>query len=192
MTICNFCNKRESRSYTFDNIRARNFCKNKDNYITADDDIIFIDSRDKRIQITSETELDVINIHSTANNSMNTNDNALKSLIDTENFKDVLLAPLYSQVEFLRTQVVEKDLLIRSLMIKKSDIFNYESSRNVEVKNSVISNCRDVNVNESNDNILDNVNSSSPNKDGTTNLNETGDDTDDELGMTRMTRMTRC
>ena len=112
---------------------------------------------------------------------MNTNDNALKSLIDTENFKDALLASLYSQVEFLRTQIVEKDLLIRSLIIKESDIFNYESSRNVEVKNMVISNCRDVNVNESDDNILDNVNSTSPNKDRTTNLNETGD-TDDELG----------
>ena len=113
---------------------------------------------------------------------MNTSDNALKSLIDTEHFKDALLESLYSQVEFLRTQIIEKDLLIRFLIIKGRDIFNYESSRNIEVTNSVMWNCRDVNVNESNGNILDNVNSSSPNKDGTANLNETGDDTEDELG----------
>ena len=69
---------------------------------------------------------------------MNINDNALKSLIDTAHLKESFLASLYSQVEFLRTQIVEKDLLIRSLIIKESDIFNYESSRNVEVKNCVM------------------------------------------------------
>ena len=43
--------------------------------------------------------------------------------------------PFIPKVEFLRTQIVEKDLLIRSLIIKESDIFNYESSRrNDEVK----------------------------------------------------------
>ena len=57
-------------SYTFDKpYTCKECCKNKYNYTKADDDIIFIDSRDKRIKITSETELDVINIHITANNS---------------------------------------------------------------------------------------------------------------------------
>ena len=43
MTICNFCNKRESRSYTFDKpYTCKECCKNKVNYTTADDDIIFI------------------------------------------------------------------------------------------------------------------------------------------------------
>ena len=36
--------------------------------------------------------------------------------IDTNDFKDALLASLYGQVEFLKSKLEEKDLLIRTLI----------------------------------------------------------------------------
>ena len=47
--------------------------------------------------------------------------NEFNKTIDTDrDFKDVLLA-LYSQVEFLRNQLDEKDLLIRTLIIRDEE-----------------------------------------------------------------------
>ena len=189
MTVCNFCNKRESRSCTFEEPYTCNeCCRNKDNYAKVDDNIIFIDSSNKKIQITSETELDIVNTYSTANNSIDSNDNEIKSLIDTENFKDALLASLYSQVEFLGTQIEEKDLLIRTLIIKESDIYNYESSRNIEADNSVTSLRQETNINVNGDNNSDSVKTRSCNNsnDGTIDLDETGDDINDESFFKRL------
>ena len=50
-----------------------------------------------------------------------------KSEINTD-FKDALLASLYSQVEFLRGELEEKNLLIRTLIIKESEVYNYPES----------------------------------------------------------------
>ena len=38
-------------------------------------------------------------------------------------FKDALLASLYGQVEFLRSQLEEKDLLIRTLIIRDNESY---------------------------------------------------------------------
>ena len=64
----------------------------------------------------------------------------------TESYKDALLASLYSQVEFLRNELEEKNLLIRTLIIKESDVYNYDAN------NSAISN----DINEENDNTENN------------------------------------
>ena len=42
-----------------------------------------------------------------------------------ENYKDALLASLYSQVDFLKNELQEKNLLIRTLIIKDADVHDY-------------------------------------------------------------------
>ena len=42
-----------------------------------------------------------------------------------KNYKDALLASLYSQIEFLRKELEEKNLLIRTLLINEGDVYNY-------------------------------------------------------------------
>ena len=44
--------------------------------------------------------------------------------INNTDFKDALfmLASLYTQVEFLKTQLDEKDFLIRTLLIREGDV----------------------------------------------------------------------
>ena len=68
----------------------------------------FVDSGGKQINITSDNDIDII--------TENTSDS-------NNSYKDALLASLYSQVEFLRNEIEEKNLLIRTLIIK-SDIYN--------------------------------------------------------------------
>ena len=46
-----------------------------------------------------------------------------------ENFKDALVASLYSQIEFLRNQIRVKDILIRTLIINEKDVCVCDSSR---------------------------------------------------------------
>ena len=101
MTNSNFCGIRQSRNRPFANAYVCNKCHdNKDNYCEDSDDIIFLDSNNKHIVIDSDTEIDIENCED--NNS---------SPIDTNDFKDALLASLYAQVEFLKNQLEEKGLI---------------------------------------------------------------------------------
>ena len=66
MTVCNFCNKRESRSFFFEKPYVCKECSsNKANYMNVDDDdndddsIIFIDSRNNRHGISIDSELEI-------------------------------------------------------------------------------------------------------------------------------------
>ena len=51
------------------------------------------------------------------------------SFNNNENFKNAVLASLYSQVDFLRKELEEKNLIIRTLIIKQSQS-NYEIKSN--------------------------------------------------------------
>ena len=78
MAICNFCNKRETRSRRFTLPFVCSDCfENNDNFskdIDQDNnDITFIDAAGKHISINNDTELNVINAD-----------------LSTENFKDAL------------------------------------------------------------------------------------------------------
>ena len=113
MTNCNFCGIRQGRNQPFANAYVCNKCHdNKSNYCEDSDDIIFLDSNNKHIVIDSDTEIDIVD--SEDNNS---------SPIDTNDFKDALLASSYAQLEFLKYQLEEKDLLIRTLIIKDNDVY---------------------------------------------------------------------
>ena len=60
------------------------------------------------------------------NNSLPSLSSGIDCTLNTkDNFKDALLAALYSQVEFLRNELNEKNLLIRTLIIRESDVYNY-------------------------------------------------------------------
>ena len=73
------------------------------NYRNTDEnieDIIYIDSNRKEIVINELTELKIID---------DTKELEQQQNIDAGNFKDALLASLYSQVEFLKQAIVAKD-----------------------------------------------------------------------------------
>ena len=100
---------------------------------------------------TSASDVNVIN------QRKNISELHIESPIDTNDFKDALLASLYSQVEFLKSQIEEKDLLIRSLLIKEADVYAYpevlsrnssnqHSDENIDALYEVVS---DNNINSS-------------------------------------------
>ena len=95
MTTCNLCGKRESRNRPFYDAFVCNQCSDDTNNYTSDGgDITFINSENKKVQITSETELDISII-----NSLISKSNA--KLIDCNNdYKYALMASLYSQMDF--------------------------------------------------------------------------------------------
>ena len=129
MVLCNFCNKRESRSQPFSEAYVCQECFDDDNNYDFNsnsnkDDLIFVDASNKTYKINSDTELDILNV----TDSMNRDNNNITSHdtpIDIGNFKNALLSSLYSQVEFLRSQLEEKDILIRTLLLRDQDVRHY-------------------------------------------------------------------
>ena len=101
MTICNYCERRETRSSKFPLPFTCNQCINQEtNYSNNEDDdiITYIDGNGKHINVNIDTELNVETI----------NDKP----IDTNNFKDELLESLYCRVDDLQNELAEKNLLI--------------------------------------------------------------------------------
>ena len=68
-----------------------------------------------------------------------------------ENFKDVLLASLYSQVEFLRSELIEKNHIIKSLLLFSATPINSEISGNESKADSEIAVHSAENINKSTD-----------------------------------------
>ena len=127
MVVCNYCSKKELSSRRFTLPFTCKECEvNTKNYAsTINDEIIYIDSNGKHINTNIDEDLE-INIES-------------EKPIDITDYKDALLASLYSQVELLRTQITEKDLLIRALIIQngENDLCN-----NVAVENVTLGDAR--------------------------------------------------
>ena len=73
------------------------------------DDLIYISAQCEEIKVNDEIFI--------SNETTSGND-----------FKMSLLASLYSQVEFLLAEIEEKNLLIRTLLIKESDVYNYTNN----------------------------------------------------------------
>ena len=94
MTSCNFCGVVEMQEYTFDDIFTCNSCIDKSiNYMSPKDkrNIIFIDANNKKKLINQSEDLDII-------------------------IEDDTISCLKDQINFLRKQLLEKDLLIRRLL----------------------------------------------------------------------------
>ena len=103
MTTCKLCNKRETKC-NFNKTNICNECStNENNY---EGDIIFVDASNKMIQITSDTEIEL-----NLDDNIDTPNNDLKAMHD---FKDSLLASLYSQVEFQRDELRQKNVTSQS------------------------------------------------------------------------------
>ena len=123
MASCNFCDKKitdvESLSLPFTCTKC---VENQNNYAkTENEEIIYIDSNENPFVINSDTELNIVR----------------ENPIDSIDFKDSLLASLYSQVEFLRNELLEKNLLIRALVIRcgENDTHENELCGNVSCRN---------------------------------------------------------
>ena len=129
MSNCTICNKKQTRLRPLSN-NICNECSNIDNPINVNDvtvinsvlnttemnitsnhsdsgDVIYIDERGKHLDVKVDEHL------------LLQHENPLDT---QEDFKNTLLASLYSQVEFLRNEIEEKNLLIRSLIIRDSDM----------------------------------------------------------------------
>ena len=112
---------------------------NSDNYTNEESahsgDLIFISDEGKKVtSINESTELNIINSAEDTSEIIPTQD--LK--INSNDFKDNLLASLYSQVEFLKNMIMEKDrqleesnLHIRALLTKECDIYDIPVRRNL-------------------------------------------------------------
>ena len=74
--------------------------------IIANEDLSIVDKQGNNISISSDTEIELYT----------------KGKFDTNDFKDALLASLYSQVEFLKGELEEKNLLIHTLIINEADV----------------------------------------------------------------------
>ena len=119
MTVCNLCSKRESRARNFSLPFTSKECEeNSKNFSSglSDDGITYIEGNGKHFKINSETEVDIVTDIST--------EKAIVFEVDVHNmkegkpivikdYKDALLASLYSQVEHLKSELDEKNLFIR-------------------------------------------------------------------------------
>ena len=100
------------------------------------------------------------------NNSLPSLSGAIDCTLNAkDNYKDALLAALFSQVEFLRNELNEKNLLIRTLIIRESDVYNYpvDPSQNRLLQSSSssplsLSNGSSVDISKSSEiNLVDNT-----------------------------------
>ena len=124
MTFCSYCNKRESRSRTFSKPNACKECHNDTaNDVDNRDEITFIDEcakDDDNNSITTETFIND-RFQNIVNNSIKSQvkDELQKLLSDKtingENYKDALLANLYSSMELLKGEIAEKNCIIEKL-----------------------------------------------------------------------------
>ena len=147
MSNCIICNKKETRLRPL--LATTNICTectnniNTDNYeineIPASIDTTGIssleqqsdendrfDSTDRGKEMDINDEEDIVN-----RDGIDINVN--------ENYKDALLASLYSQIEFLRNELEEKNFLIRTLLIKEGDVYNYIARNSNDGDNSTSS-----------------------------------------------------
>ena len=82
MTICNFCNKRESRARSFSDAFVCKECYgNPDNYDIDRKGITFIDSSNKSAQLSSDKDIDIISSNSEDENSTQNNVENLDALL---------------------------------------------------------------------------------------------------------------
>ena len=134
MAVCNFCTKRETRARRFTLPFTCKECEeNNQNYASTVNDITYVDASGKHVNINSETEINIIDDDKP---------------IDKTNYKDALLASLYNQVELLRNQLEEKDLLIRTLIIQDGERQLNSNLRNNRTSTETSSDSGDSSCNE--------------------------------------------
>ena len=105
-----------------------------ENYMNdSTSDNIFVDTTGKQVKISNDEELGI-----REPTPLNCNDD----------YKDALLASLYSQVEFLRNELVEQTFLIRTLTIKDANHTYTNHDKNDESINTTIENA-DVRIDSS-------------------------------------------
>lgn len=145
MSSCTVCNRKQTRLRSLsisNNICSEcivniNKINNNDNTTSTNDDMVF----NNNPNISSDLiYIDARGKLLDGNVSENIEIDHVPTLNTQENFKDALLASLYSQVEFLRSEIEEKNLLIHTLIIRDSDI--YDKDGNIKNARSTLENDR--------------------------------------------------
>ena len=89
-----------------------------------------MNSSGKYISVSSDTEIRIEMDHNTNDTNVisgtSRTSTEKRKPINSNDFKDALLASLYSQVELLRDQLKEKDFLIRTLIITDGEMETYD------------------------------------------------------------------
>ena len=134
MSSCKICNKGKTGAVCIDD--ATNICaKCKDTINNGDYEVIInnnndvsyddkINKNDISTPIIKCTNNTTIASEYESNNEQDAQ-SIMKSkhILNKDNYKEALLASLYSQVEFLRNELEEKNLLLRTLIIR--NVQNY-------------------------------------------------------------------
>ena len=145
MSICNICERKETRNREL--LMGTNICTECTEKI-KNHNYEIIDNKDESI---SKELCDIVTPQSEMSENQNSicSDDAKEKMADIQleqklefnsnsDYKDALLASLYSQVEFLKQELEEKNLLIRTLIIKESEVYKYyaESTTDSETNSS--------------------------------------------------------
>ena len=148
--LCKICSKRLTRNSC--PIANRSICENCKNVIDQGNYNLIVNDVSSSVSTTSNLSESVfseveapVNIEEIFRNNHETpildNDIQYESPVmgqveTSRNFKDALLASLYSQVEFLRNEIEEKNLLIRTLIIKDHEL-NYNEAHNSKITSEI-------------------------------------------------------
>ena len=76
------------------------------------DEIFMIHFASKEVKLTEEINIEV----------------EPKPMFCMDNYKDAILVSLYSQLDFLKNELKEKNLPIHTLIIREPDVYNHSTS----------------------------------------------------------------
>ena len=130
MSACNFCGKIELQEYTFDDIFTCADC----NENTDGRTIINTNREDAPVNVSIEM------IETIQDNTINSNNNSYSNILQN----NTLMNTLITQVDFLKSQIQEKDFFIRQLLALLKDntenhgfVNSFKASTPV-IKNSIV------------------------------------------------------
>ena len=144
MSICLICRNKVTRNRTIDSNNTCTECiinLKKLNYeivILDDKSQVSREASDGETGETGETD-DVLNFIDTISDEIKEREKTpiikgrLPEINCMINDKDALLASLYSQVTFLKNEIEEKNLFIRTLMLRENDVYNFGNTRSVSL-----------------------------------------------------------
>ena len=144
MSICLICRNKVTRNRTIDSNNTCSECiinlkkLNGEIVILDDKSQVSREASDGETGETGETD-DVLNFIDTISDEIKEREKTpiikgrLPEINCMINDKDALLASLYSQVTFLKNEIEEKNLFIRTLMLRENDVYNFGNTRGVSV-----------------------------------------------------------
>ena len=129
MSVCNICNRKETRNrelITDTNICTECMEKIKyHNYEIKYPNYEILHKKDESIskELPCDNGTNQSNLYNSSCDEDEEEMEQKPEFNNNSNFKDDLLATLYAQVDFWKHEIAKKNLLIRTLTIKESDVY---------------------------------------------------------------------